>query len=207
MRRHLSFANVAATLALVLAMSGGAYAAKHYLITSTKQIKPSVLAQLQGKQGPRGLAGTPGAAGTAGAKGDRGPQGPPGVYPTLLPSGQTETGVWGGGYTAPGSNEPYREGATFAIQLAAPIPVGHAIYVAGASAIHCPGRGQAEQGFLCIYQGFAENAEAPNDENIFDPETAAGTDEAAGARGFAIFLQSKKGGLTTITGSYAVTAP
>src|SRR5256885_783740 len=108
MRRHLSFANVAATLALVLAMSGGAYAAKHYLI---------------------------------------------------------------------------------------------------ASSTHCPGRGQAEQGFLCIYQGFAENAEAPNDENVFDPETSAGTDEAAGSRGFAIFLESKKGGLTTITGSYAVTAP
>ena len=87
------------------------------------------------------------------------------------------------------------------------MPVGHAIYVAGASAPHCPGRGQAEQGFLCVYQGFAENAEPPNDENLFDPETPAGTDEGAGARGFAIFLESKKGGLTTITGSYAVTAP
>src|SRR5262249_2057744 len=130
MRRHLSFANVAATLALVLAMSGGAYAAKRYVITSTKQIKPSVLASLHGKQGPKGLTGAAGAAGAAGPKGDRGPQGPQGVYPTVLPSGQTETGVWGGGYTAPGANEPYREGATFAIQLAASIPVGRAIYVA-----------------------------------------------------------------------------
>ena len=204
MRRHLSFANLAATLALVFAMSGGAYAAKHYLITSTKQIKPSVLASLRGKQGPRGLAG---ATGLPGAKGDRGPQGPPGPYPTTLPSGQTESGAWGGGYTTQGTDEPYREFGGFAIPLAQPIPAGHAIYVAGTSSPHCPGLGQAEPGFLCVYQGFFENAEAPNDESLFDPETPAGTDEAAGARGFGIFLRSKKAGLSTITGSFAVTAP
>jgi hypothetical protein len=44
-RRHVTYADVAATLALVFAMSGGALAAKHYLLTSTKQIKPSVLKQ------------------------------------------------------------------------------------------------------------------------------------------------------------------
>ena len=43
-RSRLTYANVAVTLALVLAMSGGAYAADRYLITSTKQIKPKVLA-------------------------------------------------------------------------------------------------------------------------------------------------------------------
>jgi hypothetical protein len=204
MRRHLSFANVAATLALVLAMSGGAVAAKRYLINSTKQINPHVLASLRGKPGARGATG---ATGPAGVKGDRGPQGQQGSYPAMLPSGQTETGVWGGGYTAPGATEPYREAATFAIPLADPVPVGHVIYVAGSSMPHCPGRGQAEQGFLCVYQGFAENAEAPSDFNIFDPETPVGTEEAAGARGFSIFLRSKKPGLTTITGSYAVTAP
>jgi hypothetical protein len=31
MRRHLSYANVVATLALVFAMTGGAFAASHYL--------------------------------------------------------------------------------------------------------------------------------------------------------------------------------
>jgi hypothetical protein len=40
-RARLSYANVAATLALVLAMSGGA-AAAGYVITSIRQIKPSV---------------------------------------------------------------------------------------------------------------------------------------------------------------------
>ncbi len=37
MRRRLSYANVTATLALVFAMSGGAMAANHYLITSTSR--------------------------------------------------------------------------------------------------------------------------------------------------------------------------
>jgi hypothetical protein len=46
MRRHLTYANVAATLALVFSMSGGALAAKHYLIDSTKQISPKVLKSL-----------------------------------------------------------------------------------------------------------------------------------------------------------------
>jgi hypothetical protein len=46
-RRHLNYANVVATMALVFAMSGTALAAKHYLISSTKQIKPSVLKSLE----------------------------------------------------------------------------------------------------------------------------------------------------------------
>jgi hypothetical protein len=77
--RRLSYANVAATLALVFAMSGGAIAAKHYLISSTTQISPKVLKKLKGrtgKQGPAGREGTPGRegpAGKAGANGERGP--------------------------------------------------------------------------------------------------------------------------------------
>jgi hypothetical protein len=42
-KKRLSYANVAMTLALVFAMSGGAYAACHFTITSTKQISPKVL--------------------------------------------------------------------------------------------------------------------------------------------------------------------
>jgi hypothetical protein len=80
--RHISYANVVATLALVFAMGGGAaYAASHYLITSTKQIKPSVLASLKGRAGPSGASGAAGAqgpAGPAGPTGSAGPQGPTG---------------------------------------------------------------------------------------------------------------------------------
>jgi hypothetical protein len=75
MRRHLNYANVVATLALVFAMSGGALAAHHYLIVSTKQIKPSVLKKLTGKTGKTGAAGPAGPAGGAGPQGKEGPQG------------------------------------------------------------------------------------------------------------------------------------
>jgi len=47
LRRNLSYANVTATLALVFAMSGGALAAKHYLINSTKQLNPRVIRSLE----------------------------------------------------------------------------------------------------------------------------------------------------------------
>lgn len=42
-RNRMIYANVAMTVALVFAMSGGAYAASRYMITSTKQISPKVL--------------------------------------------------------------------------------------------------------------------------------------------------------------------
>jgi len=51
LRRHLSYANVVATMALVFAMSGTALAGKHYLINSTSQIKPSVLKTLKASTG------------------------------------------------------------------------------------------------------------------------------------------------------------
>ena len=47
LRRKLTYANVTATLALVFAMSGGALAAKHYLLNSTSQVNPRVLHALE----------------------------------------------------------------------------------------------------------------------------------------------------------------
>jgi len=82
MRRRLNYANVTATLALFFAMSGGALAAKHYLINSTKQINPKVLRALKGNRGPAGPAGALGAQGKEGAAGKEGKEGKPG--PTVL---------------------------------------------------------------------------------------------------------------------------
>ena len=90
MRKRLSYANVTATLALVFAMSGGALAANHYLITSTKQINPSVLKKLTGKAGAPGSAGATGATGPggatgpAGATGGTGKEGPAGARSRLI---------------------------------------------------------------------------------------------------------------------------
>lgn len=77
-RTRITYTNVALTLALVLAMSGGAYAAGKYVITSTKQISPKVLKSLKGRPGATGKSGAQGPAGPAGPKGDNGATGPEG---------------------------------------------------------------------------------------------------------------------------------
>jgi hypothetical protein len=94
LRKHFTYANVMLTLALVFAMTGGAYAANKYLITSTKQISPKVLKALAGKPGARGPAGTQGPAGPAGpagAKGETGPGGKEGPAGKEGPSGVSVT--------------------------------------------------------------------------------------------------------------------
>ena len=75
MTRRLNYANVTATLALLFAMSGGALAANHYLINSTKQINPKVLRALKGKIGPTGPAGLRGLQGPTGPAGPKGKTG------------------------------------------------------------------------------------------------------------------------------------
>lgn len=140
---------VIATIALVLAMSGGAYAAKRYLITSTKQISPSVLKALKGAAGKPGAAGATGSAGPAGQaggvgpaggagtdgkEGKEGPQGIPGIPGKngkegspwtangTLPEGATETGTWSMGEVPAGSGPAFLKTAiSFTIPLASPI--------------------------------------------------------------------------------------
>jgi hypothetical protein len=84
MRRRITYANVVATLALFFALSGGAIAASHYLITSTKQIKPSVLKKLKGNAGKTGATGPTGAAGATGKEGAKGSTGPEGAVSKLF---------------------------------------------------------------------------------------------------------------------------
>jgi hypothetical protein len=87
MGRYFSYANVAATLALVFSMTGGALAAKHYLINSTKQINPKVLKALKGNNGATGTAGKEGASGKDGAQGREGNEGPQGKLGTTGATG------------------------------------------------------------------------------------------------------------------------
>jgi hypothetical protein len=90
-RRRFTYANVAMTLALVFAMSGGAYAASKYLITSTKQISPKVLKSLQGKAGSAGANGAQGPAGPTGPQGPAGAKGENGTSGTSGANGVSVT--------------------------------------------------------------------------------------------------------------------
>jgi hypothetical protein len=90
-RKHLSYANIVSTLALVFAMGGSAVAAKHYLVTSTAQISPKVLKKLKGNAGLPGRTGATGAAGATGATGATGSGGLTGI--------DAGTGLTGGGST------------------------------------------------------------------------------------------------------------
>jgi hypothetical protein len=109
-RRHLSYANVAATMALLFAMGGSALAADHfvasatktgsteftpqpkskefnYVITSIGQISPKVQAELKATE-KAGRAGPAGATGSPGPPGPSGPAGPPGIEGAQGPEGK-----------------------------------------------------------------------------------------------------------------------
>jgi hypothetical protein len=100
---------VIATLALVFAMTGGAYAASKYLITSTKQISPKVLKSLKGANGKNGTAGPAGpagaaGAGTAGAQGAQGAAGAKGETGAAGPAGPQGPGGAAGTNGTNGTN-------------------------------------------------------------------------------------------------------
>lgn len=94
-RKRLTYANVTMTLALVFAMAGGAYAANKIIITSVKQIKPSVVKQLRGKTGKQGPAGPAGVQGSQGAVGATGKEGAKGANGTNGTNGINGTSVTG----------------------------------------------------------------------------------------------------------------
>jgi hypothetical protein len=205
MRRHISYANVAATLALVFSMSGGALAAKHYLISSTKQISPKVLKALKGRPGhtgPQGTPGSPGKDGIAGKEGQRGATGEPGPLPTTLPSGKTEVGSFAG--------VDYRhENATISpVALATisyPVPVASSpsievVQAGGPSTANCPGTTEAPsaaRGWLCVYVYLAFNVGSVSVEPIT-------TQSKFGAVPFAEVSVNKSTG--QFWGTWAVTA-
>ncbi len=227
-RRHLNAATVIAVCALVLAMSGGAWAAKKYLISSTGQIKPTVLKELKGATGPKGAAG---AAGPAGPQGGQGPQGAPGNpgtpgkngvdgkegkegkegkpgqtgFTEALPAGKTETGTWA--VNVSGEEEIAFAPITFAIPMTGG---GEAVLLnetetAGkAGTGGCTGTFQvptAPAGKLCIYTAEEETEsllKAP--KPVFNEELGR-----FGEPGGFVEFPIKAGGKAFVRGTWAVT--
>jgi hypothetical protein len=135
--RWLTYANVTATLALGFAMTGGAYAASKYIMTSSKQINPKVLKQLAGKvgairaTGPAGPAGGKGEAGIAGQVGEdkvgkEGKEGSSWTEEEVLSVGQAETGMCGVPTLLVGIDEGFVHlsmvSISFTIQLPSSLP-------------------------------------------------------------------------------------
>jgi hypothetical protein len=82
-RKHLNAGTVVAVVALVFAMTGGAFAVTSKgggssAIVAKKKSKKLVVKGIPGPRGPAGPAGSAGPAGPAGAKGENGAPGTPG---------------------------------------------------------------------------------------------------------------------------------
>ena len=170
-RKRVTYTNVALTLALVFAMTGGAYAAGKYLITSTKQIKPNVLAQLKGKAGSPGVPGANGAKGETGSAGSKGEAGPKGETGPAGPKG--ETGGTGENVTSKAvpTSEKAKCGGLGGIELT----------VAGKTTLVCNGQtgftetlpsGKTETGVWSIFNPKEEEGEGATSISFPIPLTA-----------------------------------
>ncbi len=216
--RRVSYAKVAATCVLILAVGGGSALAAstshapkhkpkhhHYLITSTSQIKPTVLSQLHGAKGKSGTNGANGANGTNGATGPTGATGATGAagatgFTSTLPTGKTEVGTWSGQLGA-STSSPYYIPISFNIPLAA-APTVNMIAVGGAPTAACPGTvgaPTAATGNVCFYEG---HLSVGTTLQAFNPNADGGT-PGFGVYGGIVFLSTATTGYGY--GTWAVT--
>jgi hypothetical protein len=216
--RHLSYANVIASLALFIALGGASYAAVAIPANSvgTNQLKKSAVAGSKIKKNAissakvkdgslqRGdfASGTllQGAQGIQGPKGDPGPQGdagPPGPFPGVLPSGKTMRGAYGMDGVATSAGYPFRDAVSFGFSLPAGGPAVQAHFVAkGGSDQNCPGsepEPEAAPGHLCIFEEAGVNHPPLK---IYLRRSGA-----------ILYTASALAGYFTSSGTWAVTAP
>lgn len=166
---------VVAIVALVVALTGAAFAAGGLTKQQEKQVT-KIAKKYAGKPGkpgpagPQGPAGAPGAKGDTGPKGDRGEkgekgdrgergeeglEGSPWTAGGVLPSGETETGTWSVGIAQAASQST--KPLSFNIPLAtAPT----AVHFGEEETTECPGNvanPEAAPGNVCVYVEFEEN--------------------------------------------------
>jgi hypothetical protein len=177
LRKRLTYANTMSSIAIFVALGGGAYATtqlqknsvgasqlKANSITSGKVKDGSLLsADFKPGQIPTGATGATGAAGAAGTKGDtgaagaKGETGAAGPFPATLPAGKTITGAWG--FLGDDDGVGGHEGAATAISFPYPLatsPTVNIIQIGGTAPPACPGimnAPAAAPGNLCIWVG------------------------------------------------------
>jgi hypothetical protein len=210
LRPRISYANVTATLALVVALGGTSYAA---LTVGGENVRDGSLTGADIKDGSLKAGDLAGAQRAVAAKKKkqkvkRGPPGPPGAagppgqngaafFGQPLPSGRTEVGPWvtkgnsGGGSVAIQFNPP----------LPTPLDSAHMHYLPSpiVPTADCPGHGQAAPGHLCMYASVNLSFQTFQNPTNFASVSA----ETYGVNALFFTDGSTSGG----SGSWAVTAP
>jgi hypothetical protein len=222
---------VIAVIALIAALGGSALAAGGLTGQQKKEVK-KIAKKYAGKQGPQGLQGLPGANGTngkdgtnglegkegpegpEGGEGPEGPEGPEGSPWTAggtLPSGETETGAWGG------SGDPESESGvatvSFAIPLAGPLDEAHVAKVPnegenencddGSGEAASVANPEADPGYLCVFSsavGKGSGVLIASPKNFAEAFTGG-----ASTTGAVVFFTEAPAGRAW--GTWAVTAP
>jgi hypothetical protein len=177
-------------IALVLAITSGAFAAKKWIITSSSQVKPGAIGysnlsavakkRLHGQHGATGAKGATGATGTAGATGATGPTGPAGANGTAGatgaqgPAGPTSMQTWRTTVATPGASSALPN--TVVLATAGPFTITGECYINGANTTAGTFISTSENGVAT--QGYSGQGLVPM--NISDGAIQISEDTASG---------------------------
>lgn len=225
-RLRLSYANVGATLALVLGLTGGAFAATASapsqihacyskrtgnlrIVGARKKCQRGEKALAWNQQGPRGFTGLQGPRGTNGTNGAQGIQGPAGPFPTgTLPSGATIKGTYQVTGQVTSSGDRVLGPISFVWEMPAQLTT-NVIASGGSSTAACPGTADhpaAAPGNFCMYREAALEQDV-SQVQAYTP-TGGGYFTKTGFTG--VIVDVTAGAVNTDTdagGTWAATAP
>ena len=210
-RPRITYANVMATVAVFIALGGGAYAVSSLPKNSvgTKQLRNGAVTT--GKLHARAVTGAKVKSSTLGTvptavralNADQATKARAAASPGTLAGGKTEVGDWEVEGFADAASETF---AVDAVSFPFPLHSAPTVSYATAPTTACPGSGphpSATRGHLCVYENFRHNVSAVN---VFQTAGPNGPN-AADAIGFAVLATSTSAGRGYAWGSWAVEAP
>lgn len=170
------------------------------IVSSKAKCKKNEKTLSWNSEGPAGKNGLNGNNGLNGANGSNGTNGQDLTSHTPLPSGQSESGFYAAGSGSSASGY-VADGISFSQPLAVSIAANNVVYnVFKTTSIHCPGFGQADPGYVCLYEAEAAGL------TFYITRDFALNPYAADKYGFALFFEVKAAG-GFVAGSWTVTAP